>query len=145
MSDSGIVRAGDRRRRNREEVVTSILNAARAVMLAEGVGALNLQEVARRVGMRAPSLYEYFPGGKSALYDAIFRLGTELFAERIQHAMELSSDPWEQLGAAMEAYMTFATEHPELYQLVFERPVPGFVPSAESLEASRAVLERAVR
>ena len=30
--------------------------------------------------------------------------------------------------------MRFAQENPELYQLAFERPVPGFVPSAESLE-----------
>ena len=30
--------------------------------------------------------------------------------------------------------MQFAQENPELYQLAFERPVPGFVPSAESLE-----------
>ena len=30
--------------------------------------------------------------------------------------------------------MRFAQENPELYQLAYERPVPGFVPSAESLE-----------
>jgi hypothetical protein len=34
--------------------------------------------VARRVGTRAPSLYEYFPGGKMAIYDALFRLGVQL-------------------------------------------------------------------
>jgi len=36
--------------------------------------------------------------------------------------------------------MTFAQENPELYQLVFERPVPGFVPSPESLEEGARIL-----
>jgi hypothetical protein len=39
--------------------------------------------------------------------------------------------------------MAFALENPELYQLCFERPVPGFVPSPASLEISFGVLRRA--
>jgi hypothetical protein len=39
--------------------------------------------------------------------------------------------------------MSFALESPELYQLCFERPVPGFVPSPESLEVSFRTLGRA--
>ena len=39
--------------------------------------------------------------------------------------------------------MSFAIENPELYQLVFERPVPGFVPSEESLAASFETLQSA--
>ena len=39
--------------------------------------------------------------------------------------------------------MTFATENPELYQLVFERPIPGFEPSEESMTVSSATLEEA--
>jgi hypothetical protein len=41
----------------------------------------------------------------------------------------------------MEAYMTFAIQNPELYQLCFERPVPRFVPSEESLRVSFGNLE----
>lgn len=37
--------------------------------------------------------------------------------------------------------MRFATEHPELHQLVFDRPVPGFVPSDASMEDSYALRE----
>jgi len=36
--------------------------------------------------------------------------------------------------------MTFAQDYPELYQLIFERPVPGFVPSQESMVESRRLL-----
>src|SRR5690348_1650932 len=129
----------ERRERNREEMKRAILEAARQVMREEGVAALNLQEVARRVGLRAPSLYEYFPG-KMALYDALFRMGVRLYAERMNHFTERSVSFWKRAQAGLENYMTFAQEYPELYQLVQERPVPGFVPSEESMQESRGLL-----
>ena len=108
-------------------------------MREEGVAALNLQEVARRVGVRAPSLYEYFPG-KMALYDALFRMGVRLYAERMSRLTEGTDSFWARSQAGLENYMTFAQEYPELYQLVFERPVPGFVPSEENMAESRRLL-----
>jgi AcrR family transcriptional regulator len=129
----------ERRERNREEMKNAILEAARQVMREEGVAALNLQEVARRVGVRAPSLYEYF-SGKMALYDALFRLGVRLFAERMRSLNESTDSFWARYRAGLENYMTFAQVYPELYQLVFERPVPGFVPSEESMTESRQLL-----
>ncbi len=126
----------ERRQRNRDEMVGVILHAAREVMREEGVAGLNLQEVARRVGVRAPSLYEYF-ASKGALYDALFRVGVRLWAERVAEilAAEFGS-PWELLRAIFEAYVDFAEDHPEMYKLIHERHVPGFEPSAESLAES---------
>jgi len=129
----------ERRQRNREEMRNAILEAARQVMREEGVAALNLQEVARRVGVRAPSLYEYFQG-KMAIYDALFRMGVRLYGERVRHLEESSDSFWARSQAGLENYMRFAQEYPELYQLVFERPVPGFVPSKESMAESRRLL-----
>lgn len=127
------------RERNREEMKAAILDAARAVMREEGVAALNLQEVARRLGMRAPSLYEYFPG-KMAIYDALFYLGVKLYAQRLTKLAQQPASLWQHLRTALEDYLSFAQEYPELYQLIFERPVPGFVPSEESLRESRRSL-----
>src|SRR5215469_18667450 len=83
----------ERRQRNREEMKNAILEAARQVMREEGVAALNLQTVARRVGVRAPSLYEYF-SGKMAIYDALFRMGIRLFAQRSIQLLERSASFW---------------------------------------------------
>lgn len=41
----------ERRQRNRQEVIDAILAAAREIMRRDGVAALNLNEVARLVGM----------------------------------------------------------------------------------------------
>jgi AcrR family transcriptional regulator len=128
-----------RRQRNREEMVESILGAARAVMREQGVAALNLHEVARRVGIRAPSLYEYFPN-RAAMYDVLFRLGLGLFAQHRDQALEGKTDAWDRLEASIVSYMTFAQESPELWYLLFERPVPGFTPSERSMDESRAML-----
>src|SRR5260221_4315228 len=94
----------ERRQRNREEMKNAILEAARQVMREEGVVALNLQEVARRVGVRAPSLYEYFPG-KMALYVALFRMGVLLYAERMNRFTESIESFWGRAQAGLENYM----------------------------------------
>src|SRR5260370_9126520 len=119
----------ERRQRNREEMMTAILDAARAVMREEGVAALNLHEVARRVGLRTPSLYEYFPG-KMALYDALYRFGIRLYAAGREHLAPITALPasfWEHARWGLEHFMPFAPENPELYQPGLAQPLPGLV------------------
>ena len=134
----------ERRRRNREMMTASILDAARAVMRERGVAALSLREVARRVSMQAPSLYEYFPS-KAALYDALFLAGFRLFQARLEQDVDGAATFWDQSRATFDAYMGFALEHPELYQLLFERPVPGFAPSPEAMAAGQPLMDRFTR
>ncbi len=130
----------ERRQRTHDEMTTLILQAARDVMREQGVAALNLQEVARRVGMRAPSLYNYFPS-KAAIYDALFAMGMRMYRERLEHLWGRYGATWEGLERIMEGYLVFALENPDLYQLLFERPVPGFVPSPEGLEEATRLLD----
>lgn len=124
----------------RQAATQAILEAARAIMREEGVAALSMQELARRMDMRAPSLYNYF-SGKMDIYDALFRLGFKLWGEVVHKAAQESNTFQEEVQKILEGYMTFALQNPELYQLCFERPVPGFVPSQESLDLSFGILE----
>ncbi len=129
-----------RRQRHRQETMDAIIDISRAIMREHGAAALNLHEIARQMGMKTPSLYAYFPN-KMALYEELFRLGVRLFREHMDRAGNAGAPAWERLRAAAEAYMSFAQENPELYQLVFERPVPGFAPSQESKAQRWAALE----
>ncbi len=131
-----------RKLRNREVTIQNILGTARGIMREEGVAALSMQELARRMDMRAPSLYNYF-SGKAEIYDTLFRLGFTRYDEHIQELMKASTGLRDELRINIEGYMSFALENPELYQLCFERPVPGFVPSQESLQLSFGILNRA--
>lgn len=145
MNNAKYMSPEQRRLRHRQEMVDAIVGAARDVIREKGVAALNLSEIARRLGMRTPSLYEYF-SGKTALYDHLFRLGTQLFRQRMTAvAAEADLSPWARLERYMTAYLQFAIDNPELFKLVFERHVPGFVPSDESMEEANASLAEASR
>jgi AcrR family transcriptional regulator len=130
-----------RRQRSHEATIQTILSTARAIMREEGVAALSMHEIARRMDMRAPSLYNYF-SGKMEIYDALFRLGFTLYDEHLTELLKESKGWHDELRIHIESYMSFAMKNPELYQLCFERPVPGFVPSEESLALSFGLLDR---
>jgi AcrR family transcriptional regulator len=129
-----------RRQRNRERMIQTILETARAIMREDGVAALSMHELARRLEIRPPSLYNYF-SGLMDIYDALFRLGFTLWDKHVKEYTQEAKTWQDEIGLAMEAYMTFALQNPALYQLCFERPVPGFVPSEESLKVSFNSLE----
>lgn len=122
----------ERRRRNREEVINAILATSRTIMREHGAAGLNLNEVAHQLNMKTPSLYEYFPN-KMAIYEALFRQGLDLFRERMEQNPREQVSFWDRVRLTMETYLAFASENPELYQIIFERPVPGFIPSEEGM------------
>src|SRR5689334_13471355 len=78
--------AGTPRERHRVQTREEILDAALAVMAERGVAALNLTEVARRVGLRQPSLYQYFDS-RTTVYDALFERGWRAHYEILVAAM----------------------------------------------------------
>lgn len=99
---------------------------------------LNLSEVAKRVGLRQPSLYQYFPS-KTAVYDALFERGMRLHLGAVRGAAAHHAPGLATLRAAMVACLRYSSEHPVLAQFIFTRAVPGFAPSERahrpSLEA----------
>jgi AcrR family transcriptional regulator len=131
----------DRRARRRRETIGEILDVALEVMAAEGVAALSLAEVARRMGMRPPSLYQYF-SSKGAVYDALFGEG----ARRVRAAWLDAEgglegvDPLTRLRVMQEAFCRWCIENPVLSQLLFWRTVPGFEPSPESFAPAAALV-----
>jgi AcrR family transcriptional regulator len=121
----------DRRQLRRRETIEQVLDTAVEVMADQGVAGLTLGEVARRMGIRPPSLYVYFDG-KHALYDALFERGwRELLATmRDVYAATDGVDFAADLLALESAFVRWAVEHPAYAPLMFWRPVPGFIPSA---------------
>jgi hypothetical protein len=65
------------------------------------------------------------------MYDAMYAQGARAMAEAVDGRPALD-DPVETLRARVQRYVEFCTADPLRYQMVMERPVPGFVPSAES-------------
>ncbi len=107
----------------------------------EGLNALSLRALARAVDMEPQSLYTYF-SSKHAVYDRLFLDGnTELLARFDQ--MEPGSAPEDILRAIARLFVTFATEDEARYQLLFQRTIPDFEPSADSYAVAIAVFAKA--
>ena len=135
----------DRRQRRRQETIEQVLDVAVEVMAEQGVAGLTLGEVARRMGIRPPSLYGYFDG-KHALYDALFERGWRLLLEAATEAEVgmTGADPLRRYRDGAAVVVRWAIEHPAYSALMFWRPVPGFEPSGRAY-APAVVLAEAGR
>jgi len=114
--------------------------AGRRLLEEEGPEALTMRRLAERVGIRAPSLYKHLPD-KAALEAAIIATGFEEAAATFEQAVEGAGEgpgdgrgegpgEWQPAGrgnalvALAAAYRRFALEHPHLYRLMNNGPLP---------------------
>lgn len=130
----------DRRTRRRQETIDEIVDIAVDVMAEEGANGLSLSEVARRLGVKPPSLYKYFDS-LDDLLDEIFRRGQQEHLEVMRAAMTASRPGLNALRAGLEASGRWCLANRGVSQLLFWRPVPRFEPSLESFESSREMVE----
>ena len=126
----------------REARIAGIIDCAWELARVHGIAGVSLHALAREVGMRQPSLYEYFDS-KHALYDAMFAHGNRQLVERLD-ALDPPADPRAALKQMLRAFIDFALEEPARCELLFERHVPGFTPTAESYALAEAALGRVV-
>ena len=126
----------DRRRQaTRREIVEAAWDLARA----NGLAGISLRDVAAAVGMQAPSLYSYFPS-KHAIYDAMFAQGAQEFRDHYG-LLDITGDARRDVAAGLASFVEFCMQNTSRYQLLFQRPIPGFEPSPESYAVAVAGYE----
>ncbi len=125
----------DRRTLRHQETVGEILEIATTIMAEEGVNGLSVAEVARRLGVRSPSIYKYFPS-LMAIYDALFRRGQIEHLEVMREAMAEAEPGLAGLTAGLEASGRWLLANRPIAELMFWRPVPSYEPSAEAFAPS---------
>jgi AcrR family transcriptional regulator len=136
MSATGL----DRRTRRRQETIEEILEVAIELMETEGVAALSLSAVARRLGMQPPSLYQYFPS-KMAIFDALFQRGAELVLAVQLEAVATAAEDEDALERGINAFCRWCLQHPVYSQLLFWRTIPGFEPSPAAFAPANQAIE----
>ena len=127
--------------KRREARVAGIVDCAWKLAGEHGISGVSLHALAREVGMRQPSLYGYFDS-KDALYDAMFADGNRQLIEHLD-ALKVPRDARGALKQWLRAFAGFALEDPARYELLFQRHIPGFTPSAASYALAEEVLRRA--
>ena len=120
---------GDWRAKRRESAVADIVGTAWALAREHGLAGLSLRDLARTLGMAAPSLYSYFES-KHALYDAMFADGYRAMLAMDPPAQ--GADVRTTLRNGVDFYLRFALADPVRHQLLGQRTIPGFEPSAAS-------------
>ncbi|HUH06617.1 MAG TPA: TetR/AcrR family transcriptional regulator [Egibacteraceae bacterium] len=131
----------DRIQRRRRATLAEILEVSLQVMSEEGVGGLSLSEVARRMGIKQPSLYKHVDS-KMAVYDLLFAAGARAHDAAIDEAVAGRELDVETLATGFEAGVRWCIDNPTLTQLLYWRPVPGFEPSPLAFAPSLASMER---
>jgi AcrR family transcriptional regulator len=126
----------DRRALRREQ----ILAAAWDIASESGLAAVSLHEVARRVGIKQPSLYGYVDS-KLDLFDAMFAQAYEQLLARLE-ADAPTGTAREQLLRMSRTLLEFVVENPSRQQLIFQRTIPGFEPSPASYALAKRVVDR---
>ena len=133
----------DRRTRRHLRSRTEIVNAAWELARNEGIGGFSLRQLAARVGMKAPSLYQYF-ATKNDLYDAMFHDGFQQLRERLASQEGRAALSRAEIKEEGRKFFDFCTEDPVRYALMCERPIPGFEPSSQSAALAEEVLRTQV-
>jgi AcrR family transcriptional regulator len=130
----------DRRAERRESTRAEILEAAWELARTQGLAGLSLRDVARKIGMRPPSLYWYFDS-KQAIYDEMFAQANRQLLARFAE-VDWPEDARELLGLSARVFVEFSAEDIERYQLLFQRTVPDFEPSPGSYALAVEVLDQ---
>lgn len=126
----------DRRAERHAATRGEILDAAWEQVRANGLAALSLRDLARTVGMQPPSLYSYFES-KHAIYDAMYAQGVQQFVDAQRALQPVPDDPLAALQSVVRFFVGFCAADFARYQLLFQRTIPGFEPSAESFRLSQ--------
>jgi AcrR family transcriptional regulator len=126
---------GDRRLVRRQQTIEEALDIAVVVMTEVGVGGLSMSEIARRLGIRQPSLYKYFPS-LHAVYDALFARGLARSVAAVLAAAAPQPAGVPRIRAGAKAWVRWAVDNPALAQLLVWRPVPGFAPTEATFAVS---------
>jgi AcrR family transcriptional regulator len=133
----------NRRQERRDATRAEIVEAAWEMCREGGLASLSLRDLARRIGMSAPSLYSYFDS-KHAIYDAMFAEGAQAHLD-LKISEGATGDAREDLKQGARMFVEFCAEDPVRYQLLFQRTIPGFEPSPETFEIAVQTLETARR
>ncbi len=100
----------------------AVLHAAAEIADRQGLEAVTLAALAKKLDIRSPSLYNHIDG-LDGLRKKLAVYGLEmLFAELIQSGAGRSGD--EKVRALSKAYLTFARTHPGVYAATLRAPDP---------------------
>ncbi len=128
---------GTRKRHTRAEREQQILSVAEEVFAAEGYQASSMDDIAHRVGLSKPMLYEYFGSKEGLLIACLHRAKRELL-EATTRAAEGAQHPEQLLHDCLLAFFRFGEDHAQAWALLRNESAVADTSVTTELEAIRA-------
>ncbi|WP_447006024.1 TetR/AcrR family transcriptional regulator [Saccharothrix isguenensis] len=135
-----------RRRMPKAERKAQMLDIAEGVFAERGYLAASMDEIAERVGVSKPMLYEYFGSKEGLLIGCIRRARAELL-DRTQRAITGADGPEDVLRLGLMAFFEFIAEHKQSWSLLRQEAaitVPSAVEEVEGIRRQQTDLIAAV-
>jgi AcrR family transcriptional regulator len=107
-----------------ERTAERILDAAEALFAERGYNGASLRDVATRVGVRPPSLYNHF-ASKDALYAAVLERGLGPLVERLAQSVAAPAGESDDPGRLVSDVMEILARRPGLPRLVLHETLAG--------------------
>lgn len=104
---------------NERDTRDRILDAAEAIIREEGLRALSLRAIARRIDLTAPAAYRYF-SGKEAILEAVIQRGYLKFIEGLEQARQGLAEPQDLLRVSLRYYLDYWVRDPASFFLMME-------------------------
>ncbi len=107
----------ERKGREKAEMQKIILNAAMELFVQEGYNSVSIRKIAQKIEYSPGSIYTYFTD-KDSIFYALHVEGFDILFQK-QLASQGINDPRERLLAHGKAYIQFALENQEYYDIMF--------------------------
>ncbi|MFI6800922.1 MULTISPECIES: TetR/AcrR family transcriptional regulator [Streptosporangium] len=125
-------------RATQDELRGRLLDVASQLLVTIGPESLSMRRIATEAGCSTTVIYTMF-GSKEGLAEALYLEGFERFRRRLE-SVPARRNALEHLTALGPAYREAALAEPGYYALMFERAIPGFLPSERARTLARAAL-----
>ena len=112
-----------RKERDKQEMRLKILETAKQIFIEEGFEKASIRAIADRIEYSPATIYLYFKD-KNELFFSVHETGFEKLNLEMIDAIEGIIDPIDELRARGFAYMKFAFQNPEMYDLMFIQNAP---------------------
>ena len=122
----------ERRERERQEMQTLILDAARDLFASEGYEAVTMRAIAEKIEYSPTAIYSHFKD-KLSLLRALCDRDFASFTSALSRAGGIK-DPIERLRRIGYAYVDFALENPNHYRFLFMTELPSVPPETSAIE-----------
>ena len=128
----------NRKQREKEEMRTLILDAARSIFLEKGYDQTSIRNIAERIEYSPGTIYLYFKE-KDEIFHALHEEGFRRMLAKMQPLQHVA-DPFERLKALGKVYMEFAQENKDFYDLMFIIQAPMNMEETEKWKMGENVL-----